>query len=90
MESVKPPGVEDCPSAVIHCPYQNVVDSGAEGTVVVVGGKVVLVVVVVVVVIFVIDCSLINLRCLRRRRRAILSFLFLSELMREFEYTLLP
>lgn len=88
MESVKPPGVEDCPSAVIHCPYQNVVDSCAEGTVVVVGGKVVLVVVVVVIV--VIDCSLINLSRLRRRRRAILSFLFLSELMREFEYTLLP
>lgn len=88
MESVKPPGVEDCPSAVIHCPYQNVVDSGAEGTVVVVGGKVVLVVVVDVIV--VIDCNLINLSRLRRRRRAILSFLFLSELMREFEYTLLP
>lgn len=55
MESVKPPGVEDCPSPISHESYQDVVVSGVVGIVVVVGGNVVVVVVVV-------DLNLINLR----------------------------
>lgn len=89
MESVKPPGVEDCPVSMSHESYQGVVDFGVVGIVVVVGGNVVVVVVVVAVV--VIDLNFINLCCRRRRRRAILSLLFLSALMCVFgEYTLLP
>ncbi len=73
MESVKPPGVEDCPSAMIHESYQDVVVSGVVGTVVVVvGGNVV------------VALNLINLCCRRRRMRAILSLLCLSVLILEF------
>lgn len=74
MESVKPPGVEDCPSPMSHESYQDVVVSGVVGIVVVVGGNVVVVVV---------DLNLINLSCRRRRMRAILSLLCLSALIRE-------
>lgn len=63
MESVNPPGVEDCPSSMGHESYQDVVVSGVVGSVVVVGGNVV------------VDLNLINLCCRRRRRRAILSLL---------------
>lgn len=49
MESVNPPGVEDCPSSMAHESYQDVVISGVVGIVVVVGGNVV------------VDLNLINL-----------------------------
>lgn len=54
MESVKPPGVEDCPSPMIQESYQDVVVSGVVGIVVVVGGN-------VVVVVDIIDLNLISL-----------------------------
>lgn len=89
MESVKPPGVEDCPSPMTHESYQDVVVFGVVG-IVVVGGNVVVVVVVVVVGVIV-DLNFSNLCCRRRRMRAILSLLFLSALMCEFgDNTLLP
>lgn len=85
MESVKPPGVEDCPSPMTHESYQDVVVFGVVG-IVVVGGNVVVVVVIVVV-----DLNFNNLCCRRRRMRAILSLLFLSALMCEFgDNTWLP
>lgn len=88
---MNPPGVEDCPSPKIHESYQDVVSSGVVGIVVVVGGNVVVVGGNVVVVASVVDFNLINFCCLRRRRRAILSLLFLSALMFAFgECTLLP
>lgn len=77
MESVKPPGVDDCPSSVTHESYQYVVVSGVEG-IVVVGGNVVVVVGIVVVIV---DLNLFNFSCRRRRRRASLSLLFFSALM---------
>lgn len=67
MESVNPPGVDDCPSIVTHESYQSVVVSGVEG-IVVVGSNVVVVGIVVVI-----DRNLFNLSCRRRRRRASLS-----------------
>lgn len=76
MESVKPPGVDDCPSMVAQESYHNVVVSGVEG--IVVGRNVVVVGIVVVV-----DRNLRSFSCRRRRRRAILSLLFLSALMWE-------
>lgn len=87
---MNPPGVEDCPSPKIHESYQDVVSSGVVG-IVVVGGNVVVVGGNVVVVASVVDLNFINLCCLRRRMRAILSLLFLSALMCAFdECTLLP
>lgn len=77
MESVKPPGVDDCPSMVAHESYQNVVVSGVEG-IVVVGSNVVVVGIVVVI-----DRNLRSFSWRRRRRRAILSLLLLSALMWE-------
>lgn len=79
MDSVKSLGVEDCPSSVTHVSYQNVVVSGVEG-IVVVGINVVVIVAVGVVVI--VDLNLSNFSCRRRRRRAILSLLFFSALIR--------
>lgn len=77
MESVKPPGVDDCPSRVTQESYQyGVVVSGVEG-IVLVGGNVVVVVGTVVVI----DLNLFNFSCRRRRRRASLSLLFFSALM---------
>lgn len=70
MESVNPPGVDDCPSIVTHESYQSVLVSGVEG-IVVVGSNVVVVGIVVVI-----DRNLFNLSCRRRRRRASLSLLF--------------
>jgi len=81
MESVNPPGVEDCSSSMGHESYQDVVVSGIVG-IVVVGGNVV--VVVGTVVGAVVDFNLINLCCRRRRRRAILSRLRWSWLRFEF------
>lgn len=72
MESVNPPGVEDCPS-IIHESYQEVVASGVVGIVVVVVGGIVVVVL-----------SLRSLCLRRRRRRAILILLIRSGLTREF------
>lgn len=60
MESVKPPGVEDCPSPMNQESYQDVVVSGVVGTV------------VVVVVVVVVSLDLIFLRI--SRIRAILIF----------------
>lgn len=77
MESVKSPGVEDCPSSVTHESYQYVVVSGVEG-IMVVGINVVAIVVGIVVCI---DLNLSNFSCRRRRRRAILSLLFFSALI---------
>lgn len=77
MESVKSPGVEDCPSIVTHESYQNVVVSGVEG-IMVVGINVVAIVVGIVVFV---DLNLSNFSCRRRRRRAILSLLFFSALI---------
>lgn len=76
MESVKPPGVEDCPSPQTQDSYQDVVASVVVGivvVVVVVGGNVVL-----------IDMAFINFRWRRRRMRAILRFRRCSGLSREF------
>lgn len=79
---MNPPGVEDCPSSMCHESYQDVVVSGVVGIVVVVA--VVVVVVVVVGGNAVVDLSLSNLCCRRRRIRAILSLLCRSALSREF------
>lgn len=73
MESVKPPGVEDCPSPQTQDSYQDVVASVVVGVVVVVGGNVVL-----------IDMAFINFRWRRRRMRAILRLRRCSGLSREF------
>lgn len=82
MESVNPPGVDDCPSMVAHESYQNVVVSGVEG-IVVVGRSV-----VVVGTVDVVDRSLFNFSCRRRRRRASLSLslLFSAALWEVGEY----
>lgn len=76
---MNPPGVEDWPSPMNQESYQDMVVSGGVGTVlvVVVGPNVV------------VDLNLINLFCLRRRMRAILSLLCRSALSRALDEGLL-